>query len=67
MEKKRSYMPYDEKNQDIKQKQYCNYFNKDFKNSPHQKNLKKKKEGSLIFWNWREVKVRVNLGKIVIN
>ena len=30
MEKKRSYMPYDEKNQDIKQKQYCNYFNKDF-------------------------------------
>ena len=43
MEKKRSYMPYDEKNQDIKQKQYCNYFNKDFKNSPHQKNLKKKK------------------------
>ena len=44
MEKKRSYMPYDEKNQDIKQKQYCNYFNKDFKNSTHQKNLKKKKE-----------------------
>ena len=25
------------KNQNIKQKQYCNKFNKDFKNSPHQK------------------------------
>ena len=23
------------KNQNIKQKQYCNKFNKDFKNSPH--------------------------------
>ena len=33
------------KNQTIKQKQYCNEFNKDFKNGPHQKkkNLKKKK------------------------
>ena len=28
-------------NQDIKQKKYCNKFNKDFKNSPHQKNLLK--------------------------
>ena len=25
------------KNRDIKLKQYCNTFNKDFKNSPHQK------------------------------
>ena len=35
------------KNQDIKQKQYCNKFNKDFKNGPHQKKkiLKKKKRG----------------------
>ena len=33
------------KNQNIKQKQYCNKFNKDFKNNgPHQKILKKKKE-----------------------
>ena len=24
------------KNQNIKQKQYCNKFNKDFKNGPHQ-------------------------------
>ena len=31
------------KNQNIKQKQYCNKFNKDFKNGPHQKNLKKHK------------------------
>ena len=31
------------KNQNVKQKQYCNKFNKDFKNGPHQKkNLKKK-------------------------
>ena len=30
-------------NQNIKQKQYCNKFNKDFKNGPHQKNLYKKK------------------------
>ena len=29
-------------NQIIKQKQYSNKFNKDFKNDPHQKNLKKK-------------------------
>ena len=27
------------KNQNIKQKQYCNKFNKDFKNGPRQKNL----------------------------
>ena len=30
-------------NQNIKQKKYCNKFNKDFKNGPHQKSLKKKK------------------------
>ena len=27
------------KNQNIKQKWYCNKFNKDFKNGPYQKNL----------------------------
>ena len=32
------------KNQNIKQKQYCDKFNKDFKTGPHQKNKKKKKE-----------------------
>ena len=38
-------MPRGQKNQqNIKnQKQYCNKFNKDFKNGPHQTNLKKKK------------------------
>ena len=29
------------KNQNRKQKQYCNKFNKDFKNGPHQKYFKK--------------------------
>ena len=29
-------------NQNIKQKQYCNKCNKDFKKGPHPKNLKKK-------------------------
>ena len=33
------------RNQDIKQKQYCSKFNKDFKNGPHQKNLKKNNPG----------------------
>ena len=32
------------KDQNIKQKQYCNKFNKDFTKGPHQKNLKKKKK-----------------------
>ena len=36
------------KHQNIKQKQYCNKFNKDFKNGPHQKHLKKKKEETQI-------------------
>ena len=36
-----SWIPHAKKG-DIKQKQYCNKFNKDFKNGPHQKNLKKK-------------------------
>ena len=31
------------KNQNIKQKQHCNKFNRDFKNGPHQKNLLKNK------------------------
>ena len=33
-----------QKTQKTKQKQYWNEFNKDFKNSPHQKNLLKKRE-----------------------
>ena len=46
--KQRSHMPYSKKTnkqkktkQTIKQKQYCNKFNKDFKNGPHQKNKTK--------------------------
>ena len=35
----RSHMPRGQKKQNIKQKQYCNKFNKEFKNGPHQKNL----------------------------
>ena len=38
------------KNQNIKQKQYCNKFNKDFKNGPHQKIFKKKKRRE----RWRD-------------
>ena len=40
----RSYMPpgQKKKKQNIKQKQYCNKFNKDFKDGPHQKHLLKK-------------------------
>ena len=33
----RSHMPHGQKNQNIKQKQYCNKFNKDFKNCLHKK------------------------------
>ena len=40
----RSHMPPVQKTRNIKQKQYCNKFNKDFKNGPYQKNLKKKKK-----------------------
>ena len=32
------------KNQNIKQKQYCNKFNIDFKNDPQQQSIKKKKQ-----------------------
>ena len=41
------------KDQTIKQKQYCNKFNKDFKNGPHQeKNLKKKYQMERAFDQW---------------
>ena len=35
------------KDQNIKQKQYCNKFSEDFKNGPHQKKKRKKGEGDL--------------------
>ena len=43
------------KSQNIKQKEYCNKFNKDFKNGPHQKKKKKKKiRGTMIKIHIRE-------------
>ena len=39
----RSHMPCGQKPKHKQQKQYCNKFNKDFKNGQHQKNLKKNK------------------------
>ena len=40
-------MPHGQRVKTIKQKQYCNKFNKDFKNRPGQKILKKKKNQQL--------------------
>ena len=42
-------MPKGHKSQNIKQKQYCTKFNKDFKNGQHPKNLKKKTSKRLCF------------------
>ena len=64
----RFHMPHGQKTQNIKQKQYCNKFNKDFKNGPQQKkSLKKKKKNIwhadvhvslIIFWEtWPETMV----------
>ena len=36
-----------QKKQNIKQRQYCNKFKKDFKNSPYQKICKKNKQGNV--------------------
>ena len=44
LRKLRYHMAPGQKNQKIKQKQYCNKINKDFKNDP---NIKKKKESML--------------------
>ena len=38
------------KNQNMKQKQYCNKFNEDFKNGPHQKKSLKKKKSTVKKW-----------------
>ena len=53
------------KNQNVKQKQYCNKFNEDFKNGPHQKSLKKEKfklpqvaNGNFVRWHGSR---RINL------
>ena len=36
--------------QNIKQKQYCNKFSKDFKNDPHQEKSKKKNTENMKIW-----------------
>ena len=48
----RSHMPHGQKKQNIKQKQYCNKFNKDFKIVPYRKSLKKKED---IPWDYDEI------------
>ena len=45
------------KNQNIKQKQYCNKFNKGFKNGPHQKVLKQINHNKIKLGGWREYKL----------
>ena len=52
-------MPQGPQTQSIKQKPYCIKFNKDFKNGPHQKNLKKKKKlgSGLLLMNKRSLDV----------
>ena len=42
-------MPWQPGNRNIKQKKYCNKFKKDFKNGPHQNNLKKNKAYPFFF------------------
>ena len=44
----KSHKPHGQKNQNIKQKHYCNKFNKDFKNGVK----KKKKRSPLAYVNW---------------
>ena len=44
----RSHMPCSLRNQNTKRKPYCNKFNKDVEEGPHQKNLKKKKKAKLL-------------------
>ena len=49
------------KNQNIKQKQYCNRFNKDFKNGPHQKKkkiLKKKKRNEALIHTATQINLK---------
>ena len=52
----RYHMPCDQKKKKIKQKQYCNKFNEDFKNSPHQKKNFFKEFQSLVKYFWKAVK-----------
>ena len=50
------------KDHSLKQKQYCNKFNKDFKNDPHQKkSLKKERERRLYAETWKPTGVKYQL------
>ena len=52
----RTHMPWNQKTKHKQQKQYCNKFNKDFLNGPHQKkNIFKEKENRKISKNWNLV------------
>ena len=51
------------KHQNIKQKQYCNKFNKDFKNGPHQKNLFKKRTKTKVSRRKKLIKIRAEINK----
>ena len=58
----RPHMPCGQKNQNIKQEEYCNKLNKDFKNGSHQKkkkNLKKRKTQSQEELNWLTRRLKV--------
>ena len=56
------------KNQNIKQKQYCNKFNKDFKNGPHEKKKRDRERASVLSaspmkFSGKELKLaQLNLG-----
>ena len=61
----RSHMPHGQKNQNIKWKWFCNKFNKNLKNVPHQKkNLKKEEVDHRLEYEAKIIKfLRENLGE----
>ena len=52
------------KNQNIKQKQYCNKFNKDFKNGPHQKKKGGGERGEItnVSPSWMQIRASLSSG-----
>ena len=55
------------KNQTIKQKQYCNKFNKDFKNGPHQNKWKKFNYDSNTKMIWTDNNANIPAWQIVVD
>ena len=55
------------KGQNIKQKQYCDKFNKDFKNGPHQKNLLKKPQKQKKIIKNKMIDLNLNISIITLN